>query len=126
MNDSAQTRTYAALALEGRPSLPQCRACGLAHMPPRALCPTCGSDDIGWVEVTGAQATLYSLTSFAAGDSTSTIAIADVAVAGEPRIYAGVLPGGREAQIGDTAVIVAGTGPDGATVPMLKLAEVGP
>lgn len=117
MNDNQHTRAYASLAADGRPSVPQCGACGLAHMPPRVFCPECGSDDLGWLEVMGAAVTLYSITT----SGSATLVLADLDVPGRPRIYAGVAGDGPAARIGDRGTVTVAPGPDGSRVPMIEV-----
>jgi uncharacterized OB-fold protein len=45
---------YQAFLDRGVFALCACRSCELAHYPPRALCPHCGSTSLGWVESSGA------------------------------------------------------------------------
>ncbi len=39
--------------VEGKLCLRHCNACGVTHHPPRYLCASCGSDDVGWTPATG-------------------------------------------------------------------------
>lgn len=117
MNDNERSRAYASLAADGHPSVPRCRACGLAHMPPRVFCPECGSDDLGWLEVAGVSGTVYSMTT----SGSTTIVLAHLDVPGRPRIYAGVAGDGAGARIGDRGTVTVAPGPDGAPVPMIEL-----
>jgi hypothetical protein len=57
-NDQLAARFLAA-ASAGRLSLPLCASCGQHHFYPRPFCPHCWSEDLNWVDVSGA-ATLYS------------------------------------------------------------------
>lgn len=40
-------------AAQHRLEIPRCNACGRHFFYPRALCPLCGSRDVGWVESAG-------------------------------------------------------------------------
>jgi uncharacterized OB-fold protein len=53
-NVTPETETYWAGAAEGRLLLRECNDCGLVYYYPRALCPDCFSEDIDWVEASGA------------------------------------------------------------------------
>jgi hypothetical protein len=86
-------------------------------MPPRAFCPECGSDDLGWIEVMGAAATVYSMTT----SGPVTIVLADLDVPGRPRIYAGVAGDGSALRIGDRGTVTVAPGPDGSPVPMIEV-----
>lgn len=48
-------------ASQGRFTLPKCGACGRLHWYPRALCPFCFSDSVGWQDASG-RGTVYSYT----------------------------------------------------------------
>lgn len=50
---SELTRPYWDAAREGRLELQRCSACGLHLFTPRPVCSGCGSDDLGWVPVSG-------------------------------------------------------------------------
>jgi hypothetical protein len=65
-NDALSARFLAA-ASEGRLSLPHCASCGQHHFYPRSFCPHCWSEDLSWVDVSGA-ATLYSFTVIRGGE----------------------------------------------------------
>jgi uncharacterized OB-fold protein len=52
---------YWAALQDQRLILKSCRACGLSHFYPRALCPHCHSDDLGWIEA-GGEGEIYSYT----------------------------------------------------------------
>lgn len=39
--------------VEGTLCLRHCNACGVVHHPPRYLCASCGSDDVGWAPSAG-------------------------------------------------------------------------
>jgi uncharacterized OB-fold protein len=54
----AESRPYWDAAADGRLLIRSCRACGEVHHYPRPFCPACWSDDVEWVEASGA-ATLY-------------------------------------------------------------------
>jgi uncharacterized OB-fold protein len=59
-NDHLAARFLEA-ASAGRLSLPLCAACGEHHFYPRPFCPHCWSENLSWVDASGA-ATLYSFT----------------------------------------------------------------
>jgi uncharacterized OB-fold protein len=56
-----ETAPFWTAAAEGRLLVEHCDACGADSFPPRGMCRSCRSRDIGWVEVTG-QGTVYSFT----------------------------------------------------------------
>jgi uncharacterized OB-fold protein len=31
----------------------RCQSCGVLHLPPRAICPACYGEELGWVELSG-------------------------------------------------------------------------
>ncbi|MGZ4675715.1 MAG: Zn-ribbon domain-containing OB-fold protein [Acidimicrobiia bacterium] len=53
-----ETQPFWDAAKEGRLLIKQCNSCRAYHFYPRPFCPTCWSDDVEWVEASGA-ATLY-------------------------------------------------------------------
>ncbi len=53
-----ETRPYWEAAKQGRLLIKKCNACGEVHHYPRPFCPTCWSEDVEWLEVSGA-GTLY-------------------------------------------------------------------
>ena len=48
-----ESEPFWASAAEGRLVLNECGNCGLVYHYPRALCPDCFSDDVGWTEAAG-------------------------------------------------------------------------
>ena len=56
-----ETAPFWTAAAEGRLLVEHCDACGADSFPPRGMCRSCRSRDIGWVEVTG-PGTVYSFT----------------------------------------------------------------
>ena len=56
-----ETAPFWTAAAEGRLVVEHCDACGADSFPPRGMCRSCRSRDIGWVEVTG-PGTVYSFT----------------------------------------------------------------
>jgi uncharacterized OB-fold protein len=57
-NVSVETKAFWDAAREKRFVIPTCTACGRAHWYPRAICPFCGSDKIGWRNASG-QGAIY-------------------------------------------------------------------
>ena len=55
------TAPYWAAARAHRLSLPRCDDCGERHFYPRPLCPHCGSQRLGWADVSG-DGTVFSFT----------------------------------------------------------------
>ncbi|KTR83501.1 hypothetical protein NS277_09080 [Novosphingobium barchaimii] len=53
-----ETRTFWDALREGRLMIARCGACGKVHYYPRPMCPSCWSEDVSLVEVTG-RGTLY-------------------------------------------------------------------
>lgn len=49
-----ETERFWAAATEGRFLVCECEACGLVFYYPRAVCPDCFSDDVSWIEASGA------------------------------------------------------------------------
>ena len=69
--NAAQTRPFAgpgpdaqfaAALAQGRFQIQHCAACGQHVFYPRALCPYCGSAQLGWVKASGAAHVYYSTT----------------------------------------------------------------
>jgi uncharacterized OB-fold protein len=60
---------YQALLEQGIFALPQCRSCGRLHYSPRVLCPYCGSNSLGWAQLSG-DGTVYSTSTIAPRDAT--------------------------------------------------------
>lgn len=120
-NVTQQVREYFALISDGTPSVPLCEGCGVRFLPPRALCPACGGDRLGWYDATGATGTIYSLTRMPGG---KTIALAELeCVDGGGRLFAEVVgPDAAEAQIGDAVMLdVAEAETElGSRVPVLR------
>ena len=56
-----ETAPFWTAAADGRLLVEHCDACGADSFPPRGMCRTCRSRDVGWVEVTG-PGTVYSYT----------------------------------------------------------------
>lgn len=54
----AESKPYWDAAAEGRLLIRSCNECGEVHHYPRPFCPECWSDDVEWLEASGA-ATLY-------------------------------------------------------------------
>jgi uncharacterized OB-fold protein len=53
-----ESRPYWEAAKQGRLLIKRCNACGEVHHYPRPFCPTCWSEDVEWLEVSG-RGTLY-------------------------------------------------------------------
>jgi hypothetical protein len=58
---SPETEVFWDATAEGRLLLPRCRACGYTIWYPRAMCPSCASTDIEWVDASG-RGFVYSFT----------------------------------------------------------------
>ena len=56
-----ETAPFWAAAAEGRLLVEHCQDCGADQLPPRGICRSCRSRDVGWVEVSGT-GTVYSFT----------------------------------------------------------------
>ena len=56
-----ETAPFWAAAADGRLLVEHCDACSADSFPPRGMCRSCRSRDVGWVEVTG-PGTVYSFT----------------------------------------------------------------
>lgn len=85
-------------------SVPHCESCDSSFLPPRALCPTCGSDSLGWQECVLPEGEIYSLTRMPSG---KTVALVDLAVVEGPgRLYVEIIgEQATSAEIGDTVVV---------------------
>ncbi len=58
MTDTSPTRPFTAAAFdlylaEHKLMASHCTACGATHLPPRAICPSCHSEQIEWIETSG-------------------------------------------------------------------------
>jgi len=56
-----ETAPFWTAAADGRLLVEHCDVCGADSFPPRGMCRSCRSRDVGWVEVTG-PGTVYSFT----------------------------------------------------------------
>ena len=117
-----ETAPFWTAAAEGRLLVEHCDACGADSFPPRGMCRSCRSRDIGWVEVTG-PGTVYSFTvnhqrwlpDLEVPYAVVLIEFADhpgVRVAGRIR---GVAPG--DVRIGMTVAVGFEPGPGGVAIP---------
>ena len=55
------TEPFWRAAQEGRLVAPQCATCETFRMPPTPFCPSCSSQDIDWIELSGT-GTIFSFT----------------------------------------------------------------
>lgn len=103
-NLNSQVREYFSRVTEDGLSVPRCGTCNTNFLPPRALCPSCGSAELGWLECQNPEATIYSLTRMKNG---KTIAVVELDVVDGPgRLYLEVVgPGASNASIGDRVVV---------------------
>jgi len=59
MTDTTSMRPFTAASFdqylsEGKLMASRCADCGALHLPPRAICPKCHSEDLEWTETSGA------------------------------------------------------------------------
>ena len=66
-----------------------CRACGEIHYYPRSFCPSCWSDDVEWVEATGA-GTVHAVTVVRRKDPADNYNVVLVDLAEGPRLMSRV------------------------------------
>lgn len=122
---NADSRAYWAAAAERRLVVRQCRACGRRHFMPRGQCPACWSDDLEWIDCSGA-GTVYSLsvvhrapTPDFAGVAPYAIALIDLAEG--PRMFANLVgPGALEAAIGDPVQLTFERRGEAALIPQFR------
>lgn len=117
-----ETQPFWDAAADGRLVVEHCDACGADTFPPRGMCRTCRSRDVGWVEVAG-PGTVYTYTvnhqrwmpDLAVPYAVVLVEFADhpgVRVAGRLR---GCAP--DDAAIGMTVDVGFEPGPDGVAIP---------
>lgn len=89
------SRPYWEAAKEHRLCIPRCKACGTHIFYPRALCTACYSDDLEWVDISGA-GEIYSYTISRRGSSPvfkddAPYVVAVIQLAEGPRMLSNVL-----------------------------------
>jgi uncharacterized OB-fold protein len=112
---------YQALLERGIFALPQCEACGRLHYSPRVLCPFCGSDSLGWSELSG-DGTVYSTSTITPrGETAYAVVLIDLAEG--PRLMSNVvgLPA-DDVRIGTRVRARIDSRPDGA-VPVFEVSD---
>ena len=73
-----ETEEFWSSADSGALMIKRCRACGKAHFFPRAICPSCLSDDTEWIKTSG-EGEIYSCSTSYMGDAVWTIAFVTLA-----------------------------------------------
>lgn len=122
MNSNAYFRHYAERAAAGEPVLPHCRSCQAVFMPPRAVCPECGTPGPGWISAADATGTLYSFTVLESKKGAATvIGLADLDMITEgSKFYATVLGiNVADVAVGQRVKVDTAENNEGVLVPVL-------
>ncbi|PRA06918.1 hypothetical protein CQ019_06100 [Arthrobacter sp. MYb229] len=130
MNMNKHLRHYLGRAAAGELVFPRCEECAAVFMPPRAACPACGTDALGWTPVGGAQGTIYSISRHS---NEGSVALCEFEVLNTGTRFYGQLvgPGNQQAQIGQPVELTLAectvSGMDavdqGQLIPSIKLVE---
>ncbi len=122
---NADSRAYWDAAREGRLVIRQCQDCGTHHFMPRALCPSCWSDRLAWVDSQGL-GTVYSLSVVHRAPTSDFGAVVPYVIAmidldEGPRMFANIVgDAALEASIGERVEVVFETRDDGRVLPQFR------
>jgi uncharacterized protein len=115
---NSESKRFWDAAREGRFLVPVCTACGKAHWYPRAICPFCASDKIGWRPASG-KGTIYSYSYMRRVKEP--YVIAHVTLAEGPTMLTNIVDCDFEkVRIGQSVAVVFKETENGQPVPMFK------
>lgn len=121
-NQGDESSGFWTAAAQGRLSIRHCQACDSSHHYPRAICPFCGSQDLGWRDCEGT-GTIYSL-SITRPKGREPFAVAYVSLPEGVTLLTRIL-GIADAppKIGDTVAVVFCEQSDGRHLPFFRKHE---
>jgi uncharacterized protein len=118
---TAESKPFFEAARQGRFIIPVCSACNKAHWYPRAICPFCASDKVGWRDSPG-RGTIYTYS--AMRRVKDPYVIAHVTLAEGPTMLTNIVEcDPDEVRIGQPVVVMFQESDGGPPVPMFRPAE---
>jgi uncharacterized protein len=115
---TAEGKAFFDAARQGRFMIPVCTACNRAHWYPRAICPFCASDKVGWREASG-KGTIYTFSVMRRVKEP--YIIAHVTLAEGPTMLTNIVDCDTETvRIGQPVTVVFQETENGQPVPMFK------